>query len=198
MSGRIQSFDWAEIHRQLEHRLSHLGSTIENDAARLQALLHERTAQLAAAPRRLEKPDQLVRALVVRVADERYALPMTCAQEVTKMPDVAIVPETGPEVLGVINWRGEFVMTFDLALLLGLAPGAGERVAIILRGEEPRAALAIDGVEQMAELDLSQLQPKEPLRLQHPEYFRGATGDALAVIDEDSLLARLRRELEAA
>jgi purine-binding chemotaxis protein CheW len=200
MTGKSARFDWKEIHKELESRLSHLGATIESDSARVQALLRERTAQLAAVPRHAGARDELRRAIVLCLGTERYALAAECAQEVTRLSRAAIVPGAGPAVVGIVNWRGEFVTVFDLALLLGLTPAedrAARRV-VVLRGEEPRLALAVDGVEHIAELNLAELQPADQLRSQHAEFFKGATTDALVVLDEVRLLASLREDLQAA
>lgn len=201
MTGKSTRFDWKEIHKELEARLSRLGSTLENDGERVQALLRERTAQLAMVPRDAGAGAALTRAIVLRVGTERYGLAVECAQEVTRLSRSALLPDTGPEILGIINWRGEFVTVFDLALLLGAAAAVdddGARRVVVLRGEEPRLALAVDGVEHVLEVNVAELQPADQLRARRAELFAGATADGLVVLDETRLLASLLEDLQAA
>jgi len=200
MSIKTARVDWKELHKELEGRLSLLGSTVENSDERVHTLLRERTAQLAAAPRVASQEKRIQRAIVLCLGAERYALAVECAREVTRLSRPAIVPEAGASMLGIINWRGEFVTVFDLALLLGVPPAddpAARRV-VVLRGEEPRLALAVDGVEHVTEINLAELQPAEQLRTQRTEFFKGATADGLVVLDETTLLASLQQDLQAA
>lgn len=199
MTGRTSRFDWTAIHSELESRLSHLGATIESDNARVEALLRERAAQLAAVPGDANARKALRRGVVLCLGSERYALAVECAQEVITPSRTAVIPGAGAAMLGIINWRGEFVTVFDLAVLLGLTPAADadQRRIVVLRGEEPRLALAVDGVERIVEFDPAELQPADQLRSQRSDLFKGAT-DALVVLDEDRLLAGLREDLQAA
>jgi len=200
VSNTSTRFDWADIHAALAARLKHLGSGIEANDARLQAMLRERAEHLAKAPHDVAAQDPEQRLLVLRIGTERYALALECAQEVTLMTHAAVLPGSGPEIHGIVSWRGEFVTVFDLAQILGVDSGAdpASRRLVVLRGEEPRVGLVVDGVEHVAALRLSQLQPAEDLRTAHAEYFKGATADALIVLDEDRLLPGLRERLQAA
>jgi len=200
MSDAQQRFDWAEIHRQIEAGPSKFDTIIGGDNERAGQLLRERTAQLAAIPDDPSAHADLLRAVVLLVGEERYALPIESMQEVTKLANVAVVPETAAAALGILNWRGELVMAFDLAALLGIEAerkGAGRLVAI-MRGEEPKLAFAVDGVDHVTEIDVTNLQPPDPALSQHADIFRGMTSDALVLIDETKLMARLRQELRSA
>ena len=196
-------FDWSAIHRDLEARLTRLGTTIEDDDERARALLRKRTAELAAAPRSARPRSQVARAVVLLAESERYALALECAHEVTRLTRAAVLPGAGAAIIGIVNWRGEFVTAFDLTMLLGLTPAADRaadresRCLVVLRGE-PLLALAADGVAHIAEIDISGLQPAEQTGAKHAELFKGSTADGLVVLDETRLLASLREELKAA
>jgi purine-binding chemotaxis protein CheW len=200
MNRARRQFDWQAIHGALERRLSHLGSTIEDDAQRVDALLRERSLALAATPRAGRSRQQLTPTLAFRVGAERFGLPLAHAQEVTGLTRAALLPGAGPSIVGIIAWRGEFVVVFDLASLLGVAPteNSADRRAIILRGEEPRLALAVDAVDEVIHVDPAAMQAPEQLRVRRAELFRGATTDAVLVLAEEPLLARLGKELRAA
>jgi chemotaxis signal transduction protein len=91
-------------------------------------------------------------------------------------------------------------VVFDLAAVLGL-PATEDRArrrVIVLRGEDPFMALAVDGVDRVIEADLSALQPRQQLQLKRVELFHGATSDAVLVLADDSLRTRLDEELRAA
>ena len=63
-----------------------------------------------------------MRALLLRVGDDAYAVPMELAREVVAAPVVTVLPTSPASVLGVCNVRGEIMPVFDTGLLLGLGP----------------------------------------------------------------------------
>ena len=107
MSGKRKQFDWRAIHAELERRLSHLETTIEDDAGRVEVLLRERSIALAQVPRDRRDELDLNRALVFRLGRERYALSLDRAQEVTALSRVAVVPGASAAILGnhQLAWR---------------------------------------------------------------------------------------------
>lgn len=125
MSGKTSRFDWAEIHRRLESDMANLGTSIGADSERAERLLRARTAQLAAIAKNGARRTERLRAIVLKVAKERYALSLNSAHEVVELRKFAIVPGAGAAALGVINWHGELVMAYDLASLVGI--GTRER-----------------------------------------------------------------------
>ncbi|MEX0852801.1 MAG: chemotaxis protein CheW [Bauldia sp.] len=200
MMRQRKRFDWQAIHAALDRRLSGLGSTIEDDAEAVRDLLRKRSIALAATVRDPRAQNQLTRLLVFRLGEERYALALDCAREVTGLSWSAAIPGAGPGIVGIVNWRGEFAVVFDLAPILGLPASAdrAQRRVIVLRGEEPPVGLAVDAVEEIIHIDLTALTAREQLRSKHVELFRGATADAVLVLAEDTLRARLAQELKAA
>jgi chemotaxis signal transduction protein len=200
MSAARARFDWQAIHAELEARLARLGARLDDDGPKVAAILRGRSVQLAARLAPGTGAGGLPRVLLVRLGAERYALPLECAQEVTALSHAATLPGAGAAVVGVVNWRGEFVVVFDLALAIGLAPAEGRRLGhvIVLRGPEPRLAVAVDHVERILALDIGALQAPEQLRSRRAELFRGATADAVVVLDEGRLMTELRQELQAA
>jgi purine-binding chemotaxis protein CheW len=194
-------FDWEAIHAELDRRLGHFGQTIEDDAARVRELLVARSRSLAAVARDRLGEGGLTRLLVFRLGQERYGLTLDCAREVASLSRAATIPGAGPGLIGVVNWRGEFAVVFDLAPILGRPAGEDRngRQAIVLSGGEQIFALAVDAVEEVVRVDLEALQPPEQLRPARVELFRGATTtDGVMVLAEDALKARLTEELQAA
>jgi len=198
MSRRSQAFDWGRIHADLDRWLTRRDATYESNPARVQSLLRERSLRLARAP--LERPGDRAqeRLLVFRAGGERCGLLLENAREICRMPRLAVLPGATAPVRGIINWRGEFVVLFDTARLLGLHVDepVTEAYAIVLRGSEPCTALAADGLDGIARLDLAGIQAAERAR-QH-DLFRGLTHDAVPVLEHTRLLTRLQKELLAA
>jgi purine-binding chemotaxis protein CheW len=194
-------FDWNAIHAELDRRLAHVGQTVEDNDQRVHQVLLARAQALAAVPRAQEREADLTRILIFRLAAERYGLVLDCAREVVGLSRAASIPGAGPGLLGIVNWRGEFAVVFDLAPILGRPPAEDRsgRQVIVLRGGERIFALAVDAVEEVVRVDLETLQPAEQLRPKQVALFRGATtGDPVMVLAEDALKARLTEELQAA
>lgn len=194
-------FDWDAIHAELDRRLAHVGRTVEDDDTRVRALLKARSQALAAMARDRQDDANLARLLVLRLGSERYGLPLDCAREVVGLTRVATIPGAGPGLIGIVNWRGEFAVVFDLAPILGRSAGSGsgEHQVIVLDGGEQVFAVAVDAVEEVVRVDLEALQPAEQLRPKEAALFRGATaGDVVMVLAEAALHARLTEELQAA
>jgi purine-binding chemotaxis protein CheW len=70
-----------------------------------------------------------VRALLLRVGADAYAIPMAAAREVVAAPQLTPLPTAPPSVLGLCNVRGEIVPVFDTGRLLGV--GAIDDVAAV-------------------------------------------------------------------
>jgi chemotaxis signal transduction protein len=63
-----------------------------------------------------------VRALLVRVGDDPYAVPIEVAREVLAATSITSLPTAPSSVLGLCNVRGEIIPVFDTGVLLGLGP----------------------------------------------------------------------------
>jgi len=194
MSDAAKQFDWRKIHKELEGRLALTGVTFEGNEARANALLRERGSQLAKVPSDRHGETSLPRMLVFRAAGERFGLALKCANEVTPMPRAALLQKSPSGLLGIIHWRGEFVSMFSAAAVFGLEGTAShpEGDVIVLRDGEPRAALLVDRCEQINGFDPAKLQAPDRLRTRQAGLFKGATSDAVFVVDDERLKARLQ------
>jgi purine-binding chemotaxis protein CheW len=61
-----------------------------------------------------------MRALLLHIRDDVFAVPMSAAREVVVAPRLAALPTATANVAGLINLRGDIVPVFDTAMLLGL------------------------------------------------------------------------------
>jgi purine-binding chemotaxis protein CheW len=89
----------------------------------------------------------------IRVASEHYALPVEQVLEVSELGEIASVPGSPPEILGVRNLRGQVIPVIALATMLGLSGDDPSRLVVAESGEL-RAGLVVDEV-----LDVEELPP---------------------------------------
>ena len=89
--------------------------------------------------------DDAERALVFRVGRERFAVALDDVDEVVDAPPIQRLPDTAPEVLGVVAIRGMLVTVYDLRPLLSVEGSVSGALLIFRRGER-RVAFAVDDV----------------------------------------------------
>jgi len=123
----------------------------------------------------------------LRVASERYAIPVQHVIEVTELGEVTAVPGSLPEMLGVRILRGRVLPVIDLALLLGIARTAPPGRLLVAEAGGISAGFAIDAVSEVSEME-------EPTEETESALLTGATlagGDLIGVIDVSRVLASL-------
>jgi purine-binding chemotaxis protein CheW len=125
-----------------------------------------------------------VRALLLRVGEDAYAVPIAAAREVITT-GITPLPTAPSSVLGVCNVRGEIIPVFDSGIVLGLGPmPAVDAIAVIETAHGP-AGLGMNGFGEAVELG-------EPVAITETPGTNGAfaVGGVVAVlIDVDALLA---------
>jgi chemotaxis signal transduction protein len=93
-----------------------------------------------------------VRALLLRVGDDLFAVPMEVAREVVVAPTLSALPTAPATVAGVFNLRGEIVPVFDTARLAGLAGLASVAYVTVVETGLGPAGLAMSEVGESVEL----------------------------------------------
>jgi chemotaxis signal transduction protein len=93
-----------------------------------------------------------MRAVLMPVHADSYALPIECVREVLAGPTVTLLATAPPVVLGLINVRGEIVPLLDTAALLGLGNVDVASFAVVVNTPHGPAALAVTGFPGRAEL----------------------------------------------
>jgi len=101
---------------------------------------------------------EVVRLLLVRVADEPCALRVSELRAVARDRKVVPLPGGPPDLVGLAGVRGELLPVHCLACLLGHPPrrGGQPRWLLVAAGEPP-AALAVDAVEGYREVPAGHL-----------------------------------------
>ena len=87
-----------------------------------------------------------MRALLLRVGDDSYAVPIEVAREVLAATSVTDLPSSPTSVLGLCNVRGEIIPVFDTGVLLGLGPLPSTAAVAIIETALGPAGLATSGM----------------------------------------------------
>lgn len=105
--------------------------------------------------------------LAFQLSDETYGIPIESVREIVRVPPLTEIPRAAPELLGVINLRGEVLPVYDLKLRLRLSDG-------------PAPVAGPDA-------DLAQLPRRARIVIVHD-----AAGDAGVLVDAVDEVVRLR------
>jgi len=129
-----------------------------------------------------------VRALLLHVGDDAYAVPIEVAREVLAATSVTALPTAPSSVLGLCNVRGEIIPVFDSGVLLGLGPVPQVAAVALIETVLGPAGLAVSAPGEAVELG-EQVGPTEG----------AGTGGAFAIegglavlLDVEALLAPAR------
>jgi purine-binding chemotaxis protein CheW len=91
--------------------------------------------------------------LLVRIDDERYALPIRDVIEVARLSELTPVPGAPSAVLGVHNLRGQLVPVIDLGAVVGMARSDARSAVVIVDDASDLAGLAVDALLDVAAVD---------------------------------------------
>ncbi len=122
----------------------------------------------------LEEPLEEFLAFVLE--GETYAVPIGAVREILRVGDVTEVPRAQPNLMGLINVRGEMLPLYDVKVRLRLAaappevrgPADVSRAArlLLLKAPEGDAGILVDGVAGVVKLRLSRLEEAPQLGLE--------------------------------
>jgi purine-binding chemotaxis protein CheW len=88
-----------------------------------------------------------------RLDGHLFGIPVDTVQEVLQHQPMAVVPLAPPEVAGLLNLRGQIVVTIDLRVRLGL-PARTEgapTVSVVVRTHEGTVSLVVDQIGDVLE-----------------------------------------------
>lgn len=145
--------------------------------------------------------------LLILVADEQFTLPMTALDEVSEVTLGVGLPHLPPAAIGLINLRGETILTFDLGQMLGLrngvSPNEKQRVLLFKEqtdSDQQRTAFLVDEILTVTDFDESALQPlhegDESERARYIDAVTdGSDGRSISRLQIDALLRGVREML---
>jgi len=96
-----------------------------------------------------------MRALVFQAAGLRYALPIEAVREVQRIVAFCPVPGATGGLIGMFEIRGEVIAAIDFGEMVGLGCTARdlETPMVVMQSGTRRAALVVDEVEDVVEMD---------------------------------------------
>lgn len=187
---------WGEIRRRIA--LLEREVRIEPDAAELAALWRRRAAELAGAPDRDSEAGETLTLVVLRLGNDRYAVPITAVREILRVGRVTPVSTAPAFVHGVINLRGVILAVLDLRVFFGIDPGpAGEGARIVVaEGGGMTVGIIVEQVEGIVDLAAAEVKPPLPSAKGVAEdYVAGIAapgGQMVVLIDLDKVLRNPR------
>lgn len=127
--------------------------------------------------------------LRMRVGDAAFGLPLSNVAGVTPLVRPVRLPGAPPSLLGIFAHDGVLHSLFSLRAVLGLQPESqGEsRLAVVLRGPDPRVALAVDEAVCVEDAEVDQA----PAAAELFRFAPLAGGGVIPLLDIDLLLPAL-------
>ncbi|MCG8422913.1 MAG: hybrid sensor histidine kinase/response regulator [Proteobacteria bacterium] len=139
-----------------------------------------------------------IHVLLVRIGNQRVALPITGVVDLVRMGSSDVIPATGQQTF---LFQGTPVPVVSLAALMGLGrqqiPTTGKIPAAVIAGEGSMAALVVDELLSEQEIVVKNLGP----RIRHVRYVAGCTilqdGEVALVLNVAELVAAaMNRDVE--
>ncbi len=137
--------------------------------------------------------------LTFRLQGEVFALPVERVQEIIDPLPTTPVPRTDPFVPGLVNVRGSVVPVVDLRQRLGMPPAEetvdSRMVVLQLDVEETPTKLALlaDAVEQVTEIETTQIEPVPEIGMRVPARFLAGIakrqGDLIILLKTETVFA---------
>jgi len=118
--------------------------------------------------------------LTFRLGSEIFAIDVAKVREVLDLTSITPIPRTPELMAGVINLRGSVVPVVDLRQCLAMAKTVNTRntcivvVEVDLDGESTIIGALADSVEEVIDLDSTQIQPAPRIGMQiRVDFIRG-------------------------
>lgn len=121
-----------------------------------------------------------MRALTIRLQDERFAVDAESVREILDLVPITEVPNASPFVNGLINVRGRVVPLADLRVMFDMdrpEPDADTRIVVLevnLEGEPTVVGILADKVHDVTDIEATDIKeaPRVGMRWR-PEFVRG-------------------------
>jgi purine-binding chemotaxis protein CheW len=177
--------DWVQVRSRLRANEEALEEALRASPQRVQTIYQQRAVKLAnlqisSAPASPGWP-----VMIFRLSQERYAIELKYLAEALPAVRCTPVPGSRPELLGVINVRGELRGVLSLSRLLALPESEHVQPGLILMLRRPDGAvgLLVDSIEELREIRAAELTPPMQAR-----YLKGLASGTLPLLDPEALL----------
>jgi len=186
-----RDIDWEAIHRRVAIASAAVAGRIDHGPEVTRRVLETR-ARAAAKPPAVPDDTECLEVLAFSLAGETYGVETCHVREACQLKELTAVPCTPPFVAGVMSLRGRIIAIIDLRRFFDLpARGLTElNRVIVLGGGEGEFGLLADSIDGVRSVPASDLQESLPtLTGVRDRFLKGITGQMLAVLDGDRLLA---------
>jgi purine-binding chemotaxis protein CheW len=140
--------------------------------------------------------------VVFRLGEESFGLPISAVDEVARVPDrISRVPNAPEFLEGLVNFRGEVLPVIDQRKRFGLAAnGGGGRRLVVVRSQQHRAGVIVDGVSELLRAPIDAIEPAPELIGGLRELVHGIVnltdrGQMVLLLAADELLTGAEHEL---
>ncbi len=132
--------------------------------------------------------------LTFSLASEEYGLEILKVREIIGIMDITAMPQMPAYVKGVINLRGKVIPVIDLRLKFGLEPAEyTEQTCIVVVDVGSLVGIIVDTVQEVLDIDASQIDPPPPLGASVDTTFIMGMGkvkdDVKILLDIDKVLS---------
>lgn len=106
--------------------------------------------------------------------NEMFAIPIKIIREIIETSPITIVPNVAPDILGVINLRGQVVPVMDAKKKLGLgkSKNISEAKIVILHTDNRIIGLLVDRIKQIFEISDKDIEsPSKTMQEKHKRTF---------------------------
>lgn len=104
---------------------------------------------------------EMLQLVTFEVSGEEYAVEILSVQEINRMMELTRIPQSPPEVEGVINLRGRIIPVIDLRKRFGLAASEqdGSSRIIVVEVVDRTLGFIVDRVHEVLRIDRSIVEP---------------------------------------
>ena len=92
---------------------------------------------------------------------ELYGINVFKIREIVAMPEVTAVAGSSPNMLGVVNLRGQIISVLDLPGIVGVTPKTGLNIMLVTEFARTTQAFAVESVDEIVRLDWGQVLSAE-------------------------------------
>jgi len=130
---------------------------------------------------------------------QQFGVAVEKVQEVIPFQEMTPVPLAPPEVMGLLNLRGQIVVAIDLRRRLGLpiAPPGRRPMNVVVRSEDGAVSLLVDEVGEVVDAGEETFEaPPDTLRIAERDLIRGAhklEQGLLLILDTDRAVHTVAR-----
>jgi len=129
----MSNFNWAELKVRLRESEQLLNQAFEGQSLAKEEILRERARSLSQrSPQTLQ---QSAHYLEFILSSQKYALPLSALAGVFPLQKWTPLPESPPQLLGLVSYRGSVLPLMAFEGLLELPISSAPGIALVLRGQ---------------------------------------------------------------